>query len=478
MDRSEKEQRSDDEADYEDEEVDPRIQGELEKLNQSTDDINRCETELEDARQKFRSVLVEATVKLDEMVKKIGKPVEESKPYWEARRLARQAQLEAQKATQDFHRATEVLRAAKETISLAEQRLLEEDNRQFDSAWQEMLNHATQRVMEAEHTKTRSELLHKETAAKYTAAISRMKQLEKKLKRTISKSKPYFEMKAKCYLQLENLKKNVDERQAKLSQAKGEYRTALKNLEMISDEIHERRRSSTIGPRRPGVGAEGDSSSGDDVSSFKMESDGISIVSFLHHPPPQWPRSASKTSRAAGAASCQRRTWKPAPPAASGQPPAALRNCCHLAPSLVPPPPLEHLHLTVRHPHPPRLPPRLPQLLCPGPAASTSPAPSRYRTLASSHQCLGLAANAAELHHLNVTWKEVTELKVQREIWTTLRLETSSQLPTPRGTSALRHASASSTCDGHESVTAKTRRAVPRRLNRAKRLFSLKESEE
>nr|XP_046254514.1 SH3 domain-binding protein 5-like [Scatophagus argus]XP_046254516.1 SH3 domain-binding protein 5-like [Scatophagus argus]XP_046254517.1 SH3 domain-binding protein 5-like [Scatophagus argus]XP_046254518.1 SH3 domain-binding protein 5-like [Scatophagus argus] len=279
MEHLEKEHRSDDDTEYEDEEVDPRIQGELEKLNQSTDDINRCETELEDARQKFRSVLVEATVKLDEVMKKIGKAVEESKPYWEARRLARQAQLEAQKATQDFQRATEVLRAAKETISLAEQRLLEEDNRQFDSAWQEMLNHATQRVMEAEHTKTRSELVHKETAAKYTAAISRMKQLEKKLKRTINKSKPYFEMKAKYYLQLENLKKNVDERQAKLSQAKGEYKTALRNLEMISDEIHERRRSSAIGPRVRGVGAEGDSVSGDDVSSFKMESDGISMAS-------------------------------------------------------------------------------------------------------------------------------------------------------------------------------------------------------
>ncbi|XP_078108213.1 SH3 domain-binding protein 5b [Sander vitreus] len=280
MDNSEKELRTDDdEAEYEDEEVDPRVQGELEKLNQSTDDINRCETELEDARQRFRSVLVEATVKLDELVKKIGKAVEESKPYWEARRLARQAQLEAQKATQDFQRATEVLRAAKETISLAEQRLLEEDSRQFDSAWQEMLNHATQRVMEAEHTKTRSELVHKETAAKYTAAISHMKQLEKKLKRTINKSKPYFEMKAKYYLQLENLKKNVDERQAKLSQAKGEYKTALRNLEMISDEIHERRRSTTMGPRGRGVGAEGDSVSGDDISSFKMESDGLSMAS-------------------------------------------------------------------------------------------------------------------------------------------------------------------------------------------------------
>nr|XP_020517085.1 SH3 domain-binding protein 5-like [Labrus bergylta] len=278
MDRSERESRSDDDTEYEDEEVDPRIQGELEKLNESTDDINRCETELEDARQKFRSVLVEATVKLDELVKKIGKAVDESKPYWEARRLARQAQLEAQKATQDFQRATEVLRAAKETISLAEQRLLEEDNRQFDSAWQEMLNHATQRVMEAEHTKTRSELVHKETAAKYTAAISRMKQLEKKLKRTINKSKPYFEMKARYYLQLENLKKNVDERQAKLSQAKGEYKTALRNLEMISDEIHERRRSSAMGPRGRGVGQRATVFQETRLQ-LQDESDGISMAS-------------------------------------------------------------------------------------------------------------------------------------------------------------------------------------------------------
>ncbi|XP_063778415.1 SH3 domain-binding protein 5 isoform X1 [Pseudophryne corroboree] len=262
----------------EEEEVDPRIQGELEKLNQSTDDINRREIELEDARQRFRSVLTEATLKLEEMVKKIGKSVEDSKPYWEARKVARQAQLEAQKATQDFQRATEVLRAAKETISLAEQRLLEDDKRQFDSAWQEMLNHATQRVMEEEQKKTRSELVHKETAAKYNAAIGRMRQLEKKLKRSINKSKPYFEMKGKYYLQLEQLKKTVDDLQAKLSLAKGEYKTALKNLEMISDEIHERRRSSAMGPRGRGVGAEGNNSV-EDLSACKLESDTISMTS-------------------------------------------------------------------------------------------------------------------------------------------------------------------------------------------------------
>ncbi|XP_073678472.1 SH3 domain-binding protein 5 [Garra rufa] len=280
MNDTEKDNKSDEDSEsLEEEEVDPRIQGELEKLNQSTDNINRWETELEDSRQKFRTVLVEATVKLDELVKKIGKAVEDSKPYWEARKVARQAQVEAQRATQEYQRAIEILRAAKETIALAEERLLEEDSRQFDSAWQEMLNHATQRVMEAEQSRTRSEIEHRETAAKYNAAISHMRQLEKKLKRTINKSRPYFELKAKYYLQLEQLKRRVDERQTKLTQAKAEYRTALRNLETISDEIHARRRLSAMGPRGRGVGAEDDGSASDDIANFKMESDGISMMS-------------------------------------------------------------------------------------------------------------------------------------------------------------------------------------------------------
>ncbi|KAG1948353.1 SH3 domain-binding protein 5 [Pimephales promelas] len=280
MNDTEKENKSDEDSEsLEEEEVDPRVQGELEKLNQSTDNINRWETELEDSRQKFRAVLLEATVKLDEQVKKIGKAVEDSKPYWEARKAARQAQVEAQRATQEYQRAMEILRAAKETIALAEERLLEEDSRQFDSAWQEMLNHATQRVMEAEQTRTRSELEHRETATKYNAAINHMRQLEKKLKRTINKSRPYFELKAKYYLQLEQLKRRVDERQAKLTQAKAEYRTALRNLETISDEIHARRRLSAMGPRGRGVGAEDDGAAADDIANFKMESDGISMMS-------------------------------------------------------------------------------------------------------------------------------------------------------------------------------------------------------
>ncbi len=43
--------------------------------------------------------------------------------------------------------------------------------------------------MEAERSRTLSETEHRETAAKYNTAISHMRQLEKKLKRTINKSR-------------------------------------------------------------------------------------------------------------------------------------------------------------------------------------------------------------------------------------------------------------------------------------------------
>lgn len=48
---------------------------------------------VQDCRQRFRAVLVEATVKLDEQVKRIGRAVDDSKPYWEARKVARQVRV-------------------------------------------------------------------------------------------------------------------------------------------------------------------------------------------------------------------------------------------------------------------------------------------------------------------------------------------------------------------------------------------------
>ena len=60
--------------------------------------------------------------------------------------LCIQAQLETQKAAQEYQRSVELYRVAKETLSLAESKLLKSDKREFDAAWQEYVNHATMKV--------------------------------------------------------------------------------------------------------------------------------------------------------------------------------------------------------------------------------------------------------------------------------------------------------------------------------------------
>ena len=64
--------------------------------------------------------------------------------------FCRQAEVELQRATVKYQRAQSVYKAAKETVELAEQRMAEktsEDDRpEFDTAWQEMMNHATMKV--------------------------------------------------------------------------------------------------------------------------------------------------------------------------------------------------------------------------------------------------------------------------------------------------------------------------------------------
>ena len=58
-----------------------------------------------------------------------------------------QAQTEAHKAAVQFQRANSVYQVAKETVGLAEERVINDGSRKdFDAAWQEMLNHATKRV--------------------------------------------------------------------------------------------------------------------------------------------------------------------------------------------------------------------------------------------------------------------------------------------------------------------------------------------
>lgn len=250
-------------SDINEDAVDPRVQIELERLNTATDDINKLEVDLDEARATFRELLCESTLKIDNLTKKLGDCIERSKPYYDARFKAKEALTETQRAAIRFERANSQHAAAKEMVYLAEEGLKTE-GRCFDHAWQEMLNHATFRVNESEHERAISEAEHRRTTALYHTAEYEVQRLQRELRRAIAKSSMgarrslllinniayrhnllilrYFETKAHFNQMLEEQKTRVSVLERSVGDAKMTYADALRNLEKISDEIHRTRK--------------------------------------------------------------------------------------------------------------------------------------------------------------------------------------------------------------------------------------------
>ncbi|XP_055749291.1 SH3 domain-binding protein 5-like [Salvelinus fontinalis] len=228
-----------DEGKYE-EELDPRIQEELEHLNQASDEINKLELQLDDARSSYRRILTDSARKLNAQGSQLGTCIEKARPYYEARRLTKEAQQETQKAALRYERAVSMHTAAREMVYVAEQGLLADRNT-LDPTWQEMLNHATSKVNEAEEERLRSEREHQRVTQLCQEAEQRVQTLQKSLKRVIVKSKPYFELKAQFNHILEEHKANVVQLEERVAKVKMRYSVALRNLEQISEQIHAQR---------------------------------------------------------------------------------------------------------------------------------------------------------------------------------------------------------------------------------------------
>ncbi|KAK2829985.1 hypothetical protein Q5P01_017916 [Channa striata] len=257
-----KSEEEEDAANYE-EELDPRIQEELEHLNQASDEINKLELQLDDARSSYRRILTDSARKLNAQGSQLGACIEKARPYYEARRLAKEAQQETQKAALRYERAVSMHTAAREMVYVAEQGLLADRNT-MDPTWQEMLNHATAKVNEAEEERLRSEREHQRVTQLCQDAEAHVQTLQKALKKVILKSKPYFELKAQFNHILEEHKAKVVQLEEQVAKVKTRYSVALRNLEQISEQIHAQRgrvrasrgRPAVCGGRTSPVGAE------------------------------------------------------------------------------------------------------------------------------------------------------------------------------------------------------------------------------
>uniref|UniRef100_A0A673NBL1 SH3 domain-binding protein 5 n=1 Tax=Sinocyclocheilus rhinocerous TaxID=307959 RepID=A0A673NBL1_9TELE len=250
------------------EELDPRIQEELERLNEASEEINKMELELQEVRSSHRRIMSESVLKLKAKSSELGSCIEKARPYYEARRKAKEAQQETQKAALSFERAVSMHSAAREMVHVAEQGLTAVKT--LDPTWQEMLNHATSKVNEAEEERMKSEREHMRVTQLCQEAEACVQELQKSLKRSIVKSKSYFELKAQFNDILEEHKSKILLLGERISKAKLNYSSTLRHLEQISEEIHAQREQDqtkdepikTCGGRSPPVGAETSNSTG------------------------------------------------------------------------------------------------------------------------------------------------------------------------------------------------------------------------
>ncbi|XP_037047589.1 SH3 domain-binding protein 5 isoform X2 [Bradysia coprophila] len=219
--------------------VDPRIQIELEKLNSATDNINKFEVELDEAKSDFRLLLVESVEKIKQSAHKLTNSIQTAKPYYEARLYAAQLQKECQQAAINHEKAKSIHVAAKEMVMLAEQGLGEQST--LDTACQEMLSHAASRVNQSQIECIESRNVLKICELKQDVANSRVAKLQSQLKSSIKASRPYYETRANYNGILKEQKKRIVELELKVSNAKASYNDALKSLEQISEEIHKMR---------------------------------------------------------------------------------------------------------------------------------------------------------------------------------------------------------------------------------------------
>ncbi|CAJ0933491.1 unnamed protein product, partial [Mesorhabditis belari] len=216
------------------------VHEELEKLNIATDVINKLEVQLDAARASFREIQTTWSEKLKELSKKYGSAIAKARPFYEMKKQENDLRKESMKAAIRFEKATGVLAIAKEQVKLCQDSLARQTMSVHPECL-EVLNHHIQRVNEAEEERQTAEDRHRAIAEQMLALNQRIVKMEKEHRSAIKKSRQYFEQGLEFTRILEQQKAYILRLEAEVRQKKQDYTTSLRNLEKISDSIHEQR---------------------------------------------------------------------------------------------------------------------------------------------------------------------------------------------------------------------------------------------
>jgi DNA-binding transcriptional regulator GbsR (MarR family) len=197
--------------------LNPQIMTELENLNSRADDINSLEVHLEAANYTHKLLLNESS-------------------YHDAAEKARAVQIERHNAVVRFKRANEIHGLAKETLAITESHFRSNSSRlTFDDSWQDMINNLTLKVVEAGRQKDESSERFCEKKQALQDARAKVRFLEWKVRSRL-------EGRTACEEFLKQQPAKIEELKTKLGEAKSSYSQSLRNLEEISERIHEERK--------------------------------------------------------------------------------------------------------------------------------------------------------------------------------------------------------------------------------------------
>lgn len=232
-----------------------QIERDLDELTYSGAAINDLEMQLTRTKQLYQQVLVDGRSQVEMLRRKLQSHIVKSEPFIDIWRRARQVQDMSNKAAARYDKANSQHTASKEMIRVAESQLdafrKEQEEQEacsepsspspLDLAWQEMLNHATTKVVVTEKERRDSELEHRRILEECKRVMDEYRTTERKLRSHIVKSRPYFQERYRVNQQLAKLKGAMKNLEQKINESKQSYSASLRRLEVLNTEMHERR---------------------------------------------------------------------------------------------------------------------------------------------------------------------------------------------------------------------------------------------
>jgi len=233
------------------EEVDPRVAGALDEMNEAMISVNDAETALAAAKRRRRAHKAEGSQKIEETRKKLSSSVRAAVPFFHAQAVAHMYQVRSIECLRAYEKAHDMHAAAKESAAQLEaemassaspgKKITGNEGGTFDTDLMIALSDAMSKVVETEIMKKRAEGAHGRMTKLATTAVNESMALRKKIAKSVEKAQPYFAVKSSVEAKARALEEEVAEAEKRVKDMKRRYHAAMDELAKISEEVHARR---------------------------------------------------------------------------------------------------------------------------------------------------------------------------------------------------------------------------------------------